>query len=463
MAGAHCNHCRRSKKDFHLGRGELWTLTSLTATARTFRDEILPAAAGRKNKPTGYNGVKHPSMFCIPVHLWASPILHDELGLVKDWLTPVEKFCDSRIETLPDVEVNTREHLVILGDMLEDLLTEQDDLSPKETIKEYETHLKLTIKEISKRDIRIPHETTGMLITVPGRVSPEEQQLITKLTWEIESCKEQSIELQNEIKTTKDMIEKKKKQLEELRSERDCLAESGEYAIDLTLSNNGVDRNVYHGKCLIGPHIQKLLDRRVVILEELETEFVAVRDRTVFKHPGANCATNEEIVEEMVFFLEVLHCYDICFALLQQTRTIYTVAKIAELQGAINKLKILWPTQRSWEQKEASVTPKLHNLWFEVVPQLSYLGRFFHFMEDPIEKLHKLDKLTDAVYCHIRNYQFREECKQKQEATARHVEVRQQIEQVQQNRKRKFTPSTIAKRETKTEGAIAIKKERRAQ
>jgi hypothetical protein len=117
-----------------------------------------------------------------------------------------------------------------------------------------------------------------MLITVPGRVSPEEQQLITKLTWEIESCKEQSIELQNEIKTTKDMIEKKKKQLEELQSERNCLAESGKYAIDLTLSNNGVDRNVYHGKCLIGPHIQKLLDRRVVILEELETEFVAVRD-----------------------------------------------------------------------------------------------------------------------------------------------------------------------------------------
>jgi hypothetical protein len=176
-----------------------------------------------------------------------------------------------------------------------------------------------------------------------------------------------------------------------------------------------------------------------------------------------NGATNEEIVEEMVIFSEVLHCYDICFALLRQTRTIYTIAKIAELQGAINKLKILWPTQRSWEQKEASVTPKLHNLWFEIVPQLSYLGGFFHFMEAPIKKLHKLDKLTNAVYCHIGNYQFREECKQKQEATARHVEVCQQIEQVQQNRKQKFTPSTIAKRETKTEGAIAIKKERRTQ
>jgi hypothetical protein len=108
----------------------------------------------------------------------------------------------------------------------------------------------------------------------------------------------------------------------------------------------------------------------------------------------------------MVFFLEVLHCYDICFVLLHRTRTIYTVAEIAELQGAIDKLKLLWPTQRSWEQKKVSVTPKSHNLWFEAVPQIAYLGRFFHSMEYPIEKLQKLEKLTDAVYCPIRNHQF---------------------------------------------------------
>ncbi len=199
------------------------------------------------------------------------------------------------------------------------------------------------------------------------------------------------------------------------------------------------------------------------VLDELETKFVAVRDQTLQKYPGANCATNEEIVEEMLFFSNVLQCYDIAFALLRQTRTILTVQEIEELQDAINKLKILWPTQRSWEQKEASVTPKSHNLWFEVVPQLSYLGRFFHFMEDPIEKLHKLDKLTDAVYCHIRNYQFREEeCKQKQEATARHAEGCQQNEQVLQNHKHKFTLRSLAKQAMKAEGAIAIKKERRA-
>jgi hypothetical protein len=98
----------------------------------------------------------------------------------------------------------------------------------------------------------------------------------------------------------------------------------------------------------------------------------------------------------MTFFSEVLHCYDTCFAILRCARTIYTITKISELQGAIDKLKILWPTQRSWEQKEASVTPKPHNLWFEVLPQLTYLGRFFYFMDDPIEKLHKLGKLSHS-------------------------------------------------------------------
>jgi hypothetical protein len=176
----------------------------LAATAQTFQEVILPAAAGRKQKPTGHNGVKHPSMFCIPAHLWVSPILHNELGLVKDWLTRVERFCDCHIETLSEVENDSREHLIILGELLEESLIEQDELTPKETIKEYESHFKAINNEIRKRDVRIPHQTTGVLIsTVPGRVTPQEQQLLAQLTWEIDSRKQQSAELQKEIKTTK--------------------------------------------------------------------------------------------------------------------------------------------------------------------------------------------------------------------------------------------------------------------
>jgi hypothetical protein len=83
-------------------------------------------------------------------------------------------------------------------------------------------------------------------------------------------------------------------------------------------------------------------------------------------------------------------------------------------------------------------------------------------MEDPIEKLHKLDRLTDAVYCHIRNYEFREECKKKQEATARNIVVRRQLQQVRENRKRKFTIATITNRKSMVDEAIAVKKERRS-
>jgi hypothetical protein len=43
----------------------------------------------------------------------------------------------------------------------------------------------MTNNEIRKCNIWIPHKTTDVLITVPRRVSPEEQQLIAELTWEI--------------------------------------------------------------------------------------------------------------------------------------------------------------------------------------------------------------------------------------------------------------------------------------
>jgi hypothetical protein len=61
-----------------------------------------------------------------------------------------------------------------------------------------------------------------------------------------------------------------------------------------------------------------------------------------------------------------------------------------------------------WEKDEPSVTPKFHGLWFEVQQQLTYLGQFYHFMEDPTEKLHKISRLMDAVYCHLQDYEFQE-------------------------------------------------------
>jgi hypothetical protein len=109
--------------------------------------------------------------------------------------------------------------------------------------------------------------------------------------------------------------------------------------------------------------------------------------------------------------------------------------------------------QRSWEKKAGSVTPKSHDLWFEVPQQLIYLDQFYHFMEDPIEKLHKIDGLIDAVYYHLRDYEVREESKRKQEAIGKNYAVKLQNQQVTQSCKREFAATVVL---------TFVKKERRS-
>ena len=92
------------------------------------------------------------------------------------------------------------------------------------------------------------------------------------------------------------------------------------------------------------------------------------------KDPTTYLASEEEIKEEMTFFAKILHCYDSAFGLLCRTRTIFSKKQQTELQEAIDTLIATWPTQCMWEKNEASVTPKSHDLWFEVQAQLTYLG-----------------------------------------------------------------------------------------
>jgi hypothetical protein len=159
------------------------------------------------------------------------------------------------------------------------------------------------------------------------------------------------------------------------------------------------------------------LDECAEVVKEMETEFVAVRVLRIVKNPGPDCAFIEEIAEEMLIFSKVL-----CTVMISAFQFCGGQEPASLLWKRLQRSQIMWPTQRMWEQILASVTPKCHHLWFVVIPQISYLGRFFHVMEDPIEKLHKLDRLTsDVVYCHIQNYEFREKCKQKQETTARNI------------------------------------------
>jgi hypothetical protein len=83
-------------------------------------------------------------------------------------------------------------------------------------------------------------------------------------------------------------------------------------------------------------------------------------------------------------------------------------------------------------------------------------------MEDPIEKLHKIDGLMDAVYCHLRDYEVRGESKRKQEAIGKNYAVKLQNQQVTQSCKGKFAATTLLKREDKKVVLTIVKKERRS-
>jgi hypothetical protein len=204
--------------------------------------------------------------------------------------------------------------------------------------------------------------------------------------------------------------------------------ESVEYAIDRTLCLNGVDRNVYHGQCLIGPQIQKLLANRVGIIDQLETEFLRVREQNLKQNPTTNLASMKEIKEEMNFFRIILHCYDCAFGLFEEdSKNIYLRRNIRVARSDRSpEFSVANPALMGEKGRVCTVTPKSHDLWFEVQQQLTYLGRFYHFMEDPIEKLHKIDGLMDAVYCHLRDYEVREESKRKQEAIGKNYAVKLQ-------------------------------------
>jgi uncharacterized FlaG/YvyC family protein len=113
--------------------------------------------------------------------------------------------------------------------------------------------------EIKGRSRTCLNLRTGQRTSIPGHVTQEEQHIVDHISWEITSWHQTTKQVAEESKSAKQQIEKMTKRLKRLRGTRDLMDETVEYAIDLTLCDNGVDQKVYHGQCLIGPQIQKLL------------------------------------------------------------------------------------------------------------------------------------------------------------------------------------------------------------
>jgi hypothetical protein len=147
-----------------------------------YQNQLLSAVAHLATQPAGYLGVKNHPMYPIPIHLWGCPILHDELGLVKDGLTRLENFVDCRVELVSPDKVATRENLVVHTNDLEDLLFEGEELQPKESIKNLEKHLARIKNEINVRAKTSVNPRTRIPTFIPGHVTQEEQLIVDQIS-----------------------------------------------------------------------------------------------------------------------------------------------------------------------------------------------------------------------------------------------------------------------------------------
>jgi hypothetical protein len=99
---------------------------------------------------------------------------------------------------------------------------------------------------------------TNTPTVIPGFLTEEEQLIVDRISRELSAWYATTKQLAEESKSAKEQIEKMRKKLKIFKETRDLTDGSIEYTIDRTLCDNGVDRKVYHGQCLIGPQIQKL-------------------------------------------------------------------------------------------------------------------------------------------------------------------------------------------------------------
>jgi hypothetical protein len=144
----------------------------------------------------------------------------------------------------------------------------------------------------------IPRTNTPTVI--PGLVTEEKQLIVDRISWDISAWYATAKQLAEETKPAKEQIEKMRNKLKKFKETRDLTDGSVEYTIDRILCDNGVDRKVYHGQCLIGPQIQKLLANQVKIMDQLEEKCLRVREENLKEDPKTNLASPQEIKEEMI-------------------------------------------------------------------------------------------------------------------------------------------------------------------
>ncbi len=441
-----CTYCDRRCGHLGEGRGEPWTLQRLKDT----HDKSV-----RENR-TGVAtvGVKGHPPFPIPVHLWVSPILHNELGLVKDWSVRLEEFAERKIEALGDVEIQCKRALEEKEWELSNLTDEKETYALNGD----------EIRDLREQRTEMWRNINTRAHRVYGPVEPtaEEEYHLNELDAYIGYHVTRTEELVREVKVKNEEIKQKKKELTVLRNERPETENSASGAIDSSFNSVGAPRQVYHSKSFVGNHIQNIFNNREELMAELKTKLREVRQRSV-DNKQEGVASEKELDEELDFFGTTLHCLDTIFGTLRGEKEIISGEKKENLMRAIRKFKDAWPTKRWHEIKPQSTTHKGHNIIYEAPVQVDYLGVFHPLIEDPIEKAHSEDRRLDELFSNVKGYIPKEESKRNREVMKSNPIVRRTQEEVHNKTRRNFSKKSVANKKQKIEQKVIVKDERRRQ
>jgi hypothetical protein len=173
-----------------------------------------------------------------------------------------------------------------------------------------------------------------------------------------------------------------------------------EAALEEILEQHNIVRQQYHGKALIGNHVNSLLDNCEVILEA----FTAVMlDRSLRRADTAD-NIDEMIDDVMLNSLDLWQVLEVCNRYMNQLEPL-TDEERANFRSFCGYFGELW--RESFPETQRP--PKLHLLETHAPDQMDKFGSLGKFSEDPIERHHHLLNKYHRQFSAIRNFEKKAE------------------------------------------------------
>jgi len=222
-------------------------------------------------------------------------------------------------------------------------------------------------------------------------------------------------------------------------------------AISKVLGEFSITQQQYFGGAFIGEHCHKLLrscgdiiDKCCVLMKSPEYRDPSQKESTL----------NESIDLEMEHIKDLMTIFNHIAILIRRIQPLSPL----EIDDLCKFCKRFGEDYRTYFPK-SPIPPKLHILESHVPDYVKSFGVLGLFSEDLIERCHHINKIFDRIYSAIKEFEKREESKQKREEGANLVEVTKIKSEVEQSSRRSTTDNNQKQVLKRKEEKVTIERE----